>query len=87
MKYILSILVALFMSVTCYSEVVKVGNIIKVTTNTTSDTLTPYTWQDKDGKLYPIYKTKKGAYYIIKISKKTGKQYKYYLPKEVKELL
>lgn len=34
-------------------------------------------------KKYNVYKSKNGAFYIWKISKKTGKRYKYYLPKEI----
>lgn len=50
-----------------------------------SDIVTPYNWKDKDGNIYPVYVTKKGACYIKRISKKTGQEYKYYLPKEVQE--
>lgn len=65
------------------AEVVRNGNTFEVTQTTSqSDVQTPYTWKDKDGKVYPIYITKKGACYIKRISKKTGKEYKYYLPKE-----
>ena len=32
---------------------------------------------------YPIFKTKTGAFYIWKTSKKTNKKYRYYLPKEI----
>lgn len=34
---------------------------------------------------YPVYKSKNGAFYIWKTSKKTGKKYKYYLPKEIQK--
>ena len=34
------------------------------------------------GKKYPIYKTSKSCF-ILRISAKTGKEYKQYLPKEV----
>ena len=48
-----------------------------------SDTKTKFTWEDKEGNKYPIYITKRGACYIIKVSKKTNKEYKQYLPKEI----
>lgn len=32
---------------------------------------------------YPVFKSKSGAFYIWKTSKKTGKKYKYYLPKDI----
>lgn len=35
---------------------------------------------DKDGNRFPIYKSSKGKLYIIKISKKSGKEYRKYLP-------
>lgn len=47
-----------------------------------SDSTTTHTYEIKNVK-YNIYKSKKGAFYIWKISKKTNKQYKYYLPKDI----
>lgn len=44
---------------------------------------TDYLWKDKSGKVYPIYLTKNNTCYIIRISKKSGKEYKQYLPKEI----
>lgn len=32
-----------------------------------------------DGTLYPIWKSQKGKYFIIRVSKKTGTSYKQYL--------
>lgn len=46
---------------------------------------TEFFWEDKEGNKYSIYRTESGACYIIKTSKKTGKEYRQYLPKEVKE--
>lgn len=87
MKYIITLLVALIVSVASYADVVREGNTFKVekTASVNRDQQTPYTWQDKEGKTYPIFITKNGSCYIIKVSKKTGKEYKYYLPKEVQE--
>ena len=48
-----------------------------------SDTKTKFTWEDKEGNKYPIYITKRGACYIVRVSKKTNKEYKQYLPKEI----
>lgn len=47
---------------------------------------TPYTFKAKDGKEYPIYTSKQGKAFIWRVSKKTGKQYKQYLPEVTKEL-
>lgn len=87
MKYIITLLVALTLSVASYADVVRDGDTFKVerTTSVNQGTETKYKWQDKEGNEYPIYITKKGACYVIRVSKKTGKEYKYYLPKEVQE--
>lgn len=45
-------------------------------------TKTKFTWKVGDVD-YPIYISSTGSCYIIKTSKKTGKDYKQYLPKEV----
>lgn len=34
------------------------------------------------GKDYPVYISKNGAYYVVRISKKSGKEYKQYLKLE-----
>jgi uncharacterized protein YpmB len=70
------------------STVTRVGNTFKVeqtSSNTSNDTKTKYTYQDSKGNEYPIYITKNNSVYVIKVSKNTGKEYKYYLPKNIKE--
>ena len=47
---------------------------------------TQYTFKAKDGKEYPIYISKQGKAFIWRVSKKTGKQYKQYLPEVTKQL-
>lgn len=87
MKHIiLCILLALFCSV-AHAEIKRDGDTFKVETTKTAtpDTQTKFTWETKDGTKYPVYVTKKGAFYILRVSKKSGKEYKYYLPKEVQE--
>ena len=84
---ILCILLALF-SINTYAEVKREGNTFKVEqTLKASDTKTKYTWEDKESNKYPIYVTKKGACYVLRVSKKTGKEYKYYLPKNIQETI
>lgn len=51
----------------------------------TAPTPTPYTWQDSKGNKYPIYMSNTGSCFIIKKSKKTGKDYKSYLKPEVSQ--
>ena len=86
-KIILCILLALF-CITISAEVKREGNTFRVEQTTKeSDTKTQYTWVDKDGNVYPVFITKRGACYIFRTSKKTGKEYKQYLPKNIQETI
>lgn len=86
-RFILGLLFALF-CVTGNAEVKRDGNTFKVEASVKSqDTQTKYTWEDKEGKKYPIFITKNGACYINKVSKKSGKEYKYYLPKDAQSVI
>lgn len=49
-----------------------------------TDSTTIHVYEIK-GQSYPIYKSTRGKYYIWRTSKKTGKQYKQYLPKNIQE--
>lgn len=63
--------------------VLKVGaQQFSAPTKTKVDSTTTYTYKI-DTDIYKVYKSSKGAYYIWKKSKKTGKLYKYYIPKEI----
>lgn len=44
---------------------------------------TPFTFIDNKGKQYIIYITSTGACFILKTSRNTGKDYKYYLESEI----
>lgn len=60
------------------------NNFTQVSTKTSdSAPVTKFTWIDSKGKIYPIFVTSKGRCYIYKVSSKTGKEYKYYLKKDV----
>lgn len=89
MKYIISLVIALLCAITSLAEVTRDGNTFKVesVTATYQTTKTKYIWEDKNGTKYPVYISKKGACYIIKVSKKTNKEYKQYLPKDVQETI
>lgn len=87
MKYIILLLVALSMSVASYAGVVKEGNVYVQTTTTVKEKETGVYYKDKDGIQYIIYVSPKGSLYIKRISKKTNKEYKYYLPKDVQETI
>lgn len=82
---ILCILLALF-CISCNTEVKEEPGTFKVEQTTKeSDTQTKYTWEDKKGNKYPIFISKKGACYVFRTSRNTGKEYKYYLPKDIQE--
>ena len=87
-KFILCLLLALF-CVTANAEVKRNGDTFKVeqTSTASQGEKTKYTWEDKEGNKYPIYITKKGACYVLKTSKKTDKEYKYYLPKDIQKTI
>lgn len=87
-KLIVSVLVALMLAMPTYGDVVKSGNTFIQTSSKTTITKkqvtkTKYTWQDSKGNTYPIYISESGSCFIYKVSKKTGKEYKQYLGKEV----
>lgn len=46
---------------------------------------TGQTFTDNDGKVYPVYTTSRGSLFVIRTSKKTGKEYRYYLQTEAKK--
>jgi hypothetical protein len=61
------------------NELVQVVDSTKV--KKSKDTLTKLT-VDKSGTEYPVYKSVRGSYYIKRVSKNTGKEYKQYLKLE-----
>lgn len=89
MKYIITLLVTLLISVTSYADIVRDGDTFKVekTISVNQDTKTKYTWEDKKGNKYPIFITKRGTCYVVRVSKKTSKEYKQYLPKDIQETI
>ena len=46
---------------------------------------TTFTWQDRKGKEYPVYISSTGSCFTIRISSKTGKEYRSYLGPEVSQ--
>ena len=88
MKKLIFCLFMALLSCTSYAQVTREGNIFKVATSQTTKSegqQTKYIWEDKKGNKYPIYITKSGAVYINRKSAKTGKKYKQYLSKEIRE--
>ena len=89
MRYLLSVLlfVCAFSHIKA-QDYKQEGTTFIQTTNRSSAkaTKTGYTWE-KNGVKYPIYISSKGKAYIIRTSKKTGKEYKQYLPDTVAETI
>lgn len=86
MKKYFILAVMVLMSTICTAQIKREGNTFTKVTNsrTKVDTIcTNYTWEIK-GVIYPIAISKaSGACYIGRISSKTGKYYRSYLPQEV----
>lgn len=64
------------------------NNFIQVTNkkSASKETKTQYTYKDSKGVVYPIYLSSTGKAFIKKVSKKTGKEYKQYLPEIGKQI-
>lgn len=90
MKHFIIIMMALIFSIGASAQSVKKeGNtFVQVTVQKEKQqpTKTKYTFKAKDGKEYPIYVSNKGKAFIVKVSKKTGKEYRQYLPEVTEQL-
>ena len=87
-RIIVTIILALVCSMitTNAQNVVRKGNVFIEQPDSTKRSYaqqTKYTYQDKNGDKYTIYVSKNGKYFIIKKSKKSGKEYRKYL-KDIK---
>ncbi len=86
-KFIICAVFALFYSCAIAQDFTITNKVVKVEVSQDIDTGYQYDTgkNDENGKIItlPIYATKNGACYVIKTSKKTGKQYRKYLGKEV----
>lgn len=72
-----------------YAETVKSGNKFTQVANKKSsgkEVKTEYIYEDSKGVEYPIYMSATGKVYIKRVSEKTGKGYKQYLPEVGKQL-
>jgi hypothetical protein len=93
-KFVMICIIAMTMffmfSMTCGAQnVVQNGKTFIVQESDSSSkgkaTKTEYTYQDKTGT-YPIYLSANGSAFIFKVSKKSGKEYRKYLPEVTKKL-
>lgn len=80
-RIILSLLLLVGLSITLSA---KDYVAVKKQTTVFADTTTTDTYTIDNNK-YDVFKSKTGAFYIWKVSKKTNKKYKYYLPKDVQK--
>ena len=68
-----------------YAQVTRQGNtFVQVSSRKASEPVkTKFSWKDSKGNEYPVYVGKTGSCYVVRVSKKTGKEYKQYLGKEI----
>ena len=87
MKKFIIISFVILLGIIANAQVLKEGNTFKSNKEKTEvvEQKTSYEYEDSKGNKYPIYVSKRGSLYVIKTSKRTGKEYKYYLPKEMQE--
>lgn len=57
----------------------------RVKSNSSAPISTGFEWIDTKGNKYPIYMSTSGSCYVIRTSKKTGKDYKSYLDPEISQ--
>lgn len=69
------------------STIVLKGNVFSKVEKLSDITKTEYKWKDSKDVEYNIYISEKGAAFIYRKSKKTGKIYRQYLPKEVAQTI
>lgn len=91
-KFILCIIAMLTLALPSMGqEVVKNGNVFKAVksdsvSNRQRETKTTYSYEDTKGVKYDIYLSGSGKAFIKKVSKKTGKEYRQYLPEVGKQI-
>ena len=91
-KFILCIIAMLTLALPSMSqEVVRNGNVFKAVksdsvSNRQRETKTTYSYEDTKGVKYDIYLSGSGKAFIKKVSKKTGKEYRQYLPEVGKKI-
>lgn len=64
------------------TNVVLEGKIFSTTkvSSKQSDIKTGFSWKDSKGNIYPIYLSSNNKAFVWRISAKSGKKYRYYLP-------
>jgi hypothetical protein len=91
-KLFLAAIMLLGMNVGVQAQnVIKSGNTFTQVSNKGGksggkETKTQYTFKDSKGNVYPVYLSSTGKAFIKKVSKKTGKEYKQYVPEIGKQI-
>ena len=87
MKKLLIMLVLLCVGLTSNAQnYTREGNTFVSTKTVKSEPVkTKFTWKDSKGREYPVYISSNGSCFVIKVSSKTGKEYKNYLGPEISE--
>lgn len=84
---LLAIMLGVGFPTTTFAEITQQGKEFVATSKQKQKPIkTDYTYKDSKGVSYPIYLSPKGKAFIIKVSKKTGKEYRQYLPEVTKKL-
>ena len=85
-KLFIVMMMLMSISYTVNAEIIKEGKTyLQVSKQKTPDKDSGFTYKDSKGNIYPIMIGKSGACYIVRISKKSGKEYKQYLGKEISQ--
>jgi len=89
-KLIIAAMMLLSMNVGIYAQSVsRQGNTFTQVSNKKpagKETKTQYTYTDNKGVVYPVYLSSTGKAFIKKVSKKTGKEYRQYVPEIGKQI-
>ena len=89
-KLIIAAIMLLSMNVGIYAQSVsRQGNTFTQVSNKKSagkETKTQYVYTDSKGNSYPVWLSSSGKAFIKKVSKKTGKEYRQYVPEIGKQI-
>ena len=89
MFILIGITLAFVFALSTHAQVIRKGNQFieqKSDSSKSGATKTEFTYTDSKGAVDTIYLSKNGSAFVYRISKKTGKQYRKYLPEVTKQL-
>ena len=91
MKKIIILAIALALGMAANAQSVqRNGNnftqVVEKKASTSKETKTEFTYTDSKGNTYPVYLSSTGKAFVKKVSKKTGNEYKQYLPEIGKQI-